>query len=280
MTGVGGSVAVSLIKSVREAASYIVGVDASALAAGAHFVDKFQQVPMAKDPGYTNRMRELCHREKIDVALINVDEEIEVLAKEDFAPTVLSIANPDSTLICLDKMKFYQHLKDRFNLPPLIGKRITKPVGGRGSAGITIADDGPGELTQVFIDGDDYTVDVLRNKEGVFLAVVPRLRVDTDSGQSIKGRIVRHKTLITETKRLVEYLGLWGALGAQWIVDGDGVPWLLEINPRLAGGMNMSAQAGANIPAETVRVFAGQRGCRMDFKEMGYLRYWEAVMVS
>ena len=279
MTGVGGPVAVSLIQTINELNPYIVGVDASALAVGAHFVDKFYQVPMAKDPQYVEHLRWLCREERIDYAVINVDEEIAVLAREDLSPTVMSIVNPESTLICLDKLKFYHHLKNDFNLPPLLGKRITKPRDGRGSDGITITTDGPGELTQVFIEGDDYTVDVLRTKEGEFLAVVPRLRIDTNSGQSIKGRTVKHELLIAETKRLVDYLDLWGAVGAQWIVDDDGVPWLLEINPRLAGSMAFSAWAGANIPAALLRLLRGEQVAPMDFKEMTMLRYWSAVYV-
>ena len=279
MTGVGGPVAVSLIQTINELNPYIVGVDASALAAGAHFVDKFYQVPMAKDRRYIGRLRELCREEHIDCAIISVDEEIAVLAGEDFSPTVMSITNPESTLVCLDKLKFYHHLKNDFNLPPLIGKRITKPRDGRGSDGITVTADGPRELTQAFVEGDEYTVDVLRAKEGEFLAVVPRLRIDTSAGQSIKGRTVKHEALIAVTKRLVDFLGLWGAVNAQWIIDSEGVPWLIEVNPRLAGCMAFSAAAGANIPAALLRLLRGEQVAPMDFKEMTMLRYWSAVYV-
>ena len=285
LTGAGAAGIVSIIRALRTIDGlYLVGVDAETLAAGKHFVDRFYQVPLAKEARYVPELLRICQQERIDVAIISVDEEIFVLAnsKDEFAAigTKLTISHPENTLLCLDKLKFYYHMKDKFNLPPLIEKHITKPRFGRGSVGISITDNTPECLMQQFVEGQEYTVDVLRSENGQFLATVPRLRIETDSGLSVKGKTVRHEGLISETQAVMNYLNLWGAANIQWIIDENDIPWLIEVNPRLAGGVTLSVAAGANIPAGLVSVFTGQQIAPMTFTEgVTMLRYWEAVFV-
>ena len=283
-TGVGAGGSVSILKALREISGiYLVGVDADWLSAGRYLVDTFYTVPPAAHGEYIPELLRLCRRERINVVVVSVDEEISALAKQQTkfaaAGTKLTISDAEYTLLCMDKLRFYHHMKDNFNLPPLVGKHITKPRFGRGSAGISIDIDAPGCLTQQFIEGDEYTVDVLRAADGVFLATVPRLRIETESGLSVKGRTVQHEELISITQEVITFLGLWGAANVQWIVDADGIPWLIEVNPRLAGGVALTVAAGANIPAGLVRLFNGEQVAPMDFKEMTMLRYWSAVYV-
>ena len=48
-----------------------------------------------------------------------------------------------------------------------------------------------------------------------------------------------------------------GPIGMQWKEDADGVPHLIEINPRLQGTTSALALAGVNLPVQAVRLALG-----------------------
>ena len=48
-------------------------------------------------------------------------------------------------------------------------------------------------------------------------------------------------------------LGLEGAVNVQGFVDGDGRVWIIEVNPRVSGGLSLTQAAGADIVGELVR---------------------------
>lgn len=135
-------------------------------------------------------------------------------------------------------------------------------------------------IVQPRIRGREYTVDMLLNLQGEVMAAVPRERLETDSGLSIKGRTEKNDILIERSSFVAQELGLTGAANIQWIVDGNGVPWLIEVNPRLAGSVALSVAAGVNIPAELVKLYClpGYQGSKLKFQGgVTMLRYWEAV---
>ncbi len=309
ITGVGAAGAVSIIQALRQGLPGVrmIGVDAASLAVGQYFVDRFYVVPLATEPKYESVMLALCRSEKVKVALISVDEEIAVLVKNkpafEATGTRLALADEESVLVCLDKSKLYSRLSSaQIALPPTWSLRrfkpeegkqyIFKPKCGRGSRGIYFPnrlseleylrqflppDD---YLVQERIVGEEYTVDLLKNRQGKFLATVPRQRIETDSGLSIKGKTVRQEKLIEQSRYVMNYLGLWGAANIQWIIDEAGIPWLIEVNPRLAGTVILSVAAGINLPAELVKLFASgeYKGEERNFQEeVVMLRYWQAV---
>ena len=296
VTGVGGAGIGAIIDALSD--YLVVGVDADDMAVGRFLVDKFYRVPMADDPDYIKTLANICKKEKADVVLILVDEEIGALAGKTF-PVATSITNPTMTLFCLDKRQFYllpKHLREfekKIRLPDTWlldnfryygGEYILKPRYGRGSQGIYKVSDEidlkyyqtklKDYLIQRYIEGNEYTVDVLRNRHGEFLAVIPRERIAPDSGLSIKGRTVHDEKIIKRTEHVVDGLGLWGAVNVQWIDD-----CLIEVNPRLAGSVALSIAAGVNIPAEAVKIYADPDyiGEKHGFKDVTMFRYWNEI---
>ena len=73
---------------------------------------------------------------------------------------------------------------------------------------------------QTIAPGDEYTVDVLVNRQGRGLCAVPRKRLEVRGGEISKGMTERQESLVALTRRLAETLpGAYGALNVQVFWD-------------------------------------------------------------
>jgi carbamoyl-phosphate synthase large subunit len=130
-------------------------------------------------------------------------------------------------------------------------------------------------LVSDFMDGPEYSVDVLvsRNKTQY---CIPRKREKMIGGISVTGTIEHNEELISLTKKLVESLNLNGPIGVQWKYDSQGIPKLLEINPRLQGTTSACLLAGVNIPLETINSELFNDFIPLDRINWGtaFTRYW------
>ncbi len=104
--------------------------------------------------------------------------------------------------------------------------------------------------------GREYSVDMLCSG-GKSLFCVPRTRDKMIGGISVAGKLDRNFGLIAFCIRLAQSLELDGPIGMQWKEDADGVPHLIEINPRLQGTTSALALAGVNLPVQAVRLALG-----------------------
>ncbi len=107
-------------------------------------------------------------------------------------------------------------------------------------------------LVSDFLDGVEYSVDVLVANNAICYCI-PRRRDKMIGGISVAGIIENNTELIDLTIKLVESLNLTGPVGVQWKYDSQGIPKLLEINPRLQGTTSACLLAGVNIPLDTIK---------------------------
>lgn len=136
---------------------------------------------------------------------------------------------------------------------------ILKPRRGSASKGIVIARnasdtkqivDFDDYLIQQYIDHDtEYTLDCYVGMyDGAAKCIVPRQRLVTTGGEVSKTRTCRNNELIALGTQVIKALGLRGAVTLQFLHDRNtGRLLLMEINPRLGGGVICSLQAGADI---------------------------------
>lgn len=103
----------------------------------------------------------------------------------------------------------------------------------------------PEMLVCEYLPGPEYTVDVYRGEGGT--VVVPRLRERIRDGVTFDTRVELRDDLIGYSARLAEALDLRYCFGFQFKLDEEGVPRLLESNPRVQGTMVVSALAGCNM---------------------------------
>lgn len=103
----------------------------------------------------------------------------------------------------------------------------------------------PELLVTEYLEGPEYTVDLFRNKEGIL--AIPRLRKQIRSGITFEAQVALRQDLIEYSRKLAEALGLEYCFGFQFKLSHDGVPKILECNPRVQGTMVVSAFAGFNM---------------------------------
>ncbi|WP_306395228.1 ATP-grasp domain-containing protein [Telluria beijingensis] len=106
-------------------------------------------------------------------------------------------------------------------------------------------------LLMEFLDGPEYSVDCVGDHGRLVSAVVRRKLPQAGSGQLIDMR----QDILDATSRLCADYQLNGVFNAQFR-EGGGRPRLLEINPRMSGGIGMACLAGPNLPYIALRGFA------------------------
>jgi len=106
-------------------------------------------------------------------------------------------------------------------------------------------------LLMEFLDGPEYSVDCVGDHGRLVTGVVRRKLPQAGSGQLIDMR----QDILDATARLAADYQLNGVFNVQFR-EGGGRPRLLEINPRMSGGIGMACLAGPNLPYIALRGFA------------------------
>ena len=106
-------------------------------------------------------------------------------------------------------------------------------------------------LLMEFLDGPEYSVDCVGDHGRLAAAVVRRKLAHAGGGQLIDMR----QDILDATARLCADYQMNGVFNAQFR-EGGGRPRLLEINPRMSGGIGMACLAGPNLPYIALRGFA------------------------
>ena len=107
------------------------------------------------------------------------------------------------------------------------------------------------------LPGEEYTVDCLRMDNHNY--AFPRVRVKVKEGLTSVGEMREDKEIIKYSKQLAELLNLTTVFGFQFKFNSEGVPVIIDCNPRIQGTMVMSTLANVNIIAEGVRLLLGQK---------------------
>lgn len=104
-------------------------------------------------------------------------------------------------------------------------------------------------LVQEYIqNNDEYTVDCYVSQEGEILTVVPRCRLEIMGGEVTRTITCRNAKLDALSRMVIRTFNLRGPVTLQFLHDLDKDRYLLmEVNPRLGGGVVCSIYAGAPI---------------------------------
>jgi carbamoyl-phosphate synthase large subunit len=171
---------------------------------------------------------------------------------------------------------------------------VIKPQFGRGSQDVYIAKNKEEldfyikkvnqPIIQEFVEGREYTVDILADKDGNALSIVPRLRLETESGISVKSQTVKDEEIIDYSRKIVKELRLFGFSCIQCIRKNDKPKEIkfIEVNTRFGGGGILSIKADASIIPNLLRLIRQEEPQpSQGFKEgLIMLRYYSEVFIS
>ncbi|MBD7917702.1 ATP-grasp domain-containing protein [Cellulomonas sp. Sa3CUA2] len=308
VTGAGGPAGVAVIRSLlRRGDVEVFAADMDRWASALYLVPAGNRrlVPAGRADEFVATVRGLCARDRIDVLIPTVDVELPRLAavRDDLAAAGTRLASPSLRTLdtCLDKLALAHACTGLVRVPrtELLGTPqalsgwdfpvIVKPRRGAGSRGVrTVASaseldvvyDDEDLLVQEMLPGQEYSVDVLADSTGHVVAAVPRARLRVDSGVAVAGVTVHDEELIATATAVARAVGLTSVANVQLKRDADGVPALLEVNPRFPGALPLTIAAGVDMPSLVLDDVLGRDVPRhLDFVEIANVRYLEDVFL-
>jgi len=137
----------------------------------------------------------------------------------------------------------------------------------------------PELLVMEYLPGNEYSIDLLADRGDVKL-VVPRLREKMKMGISFVGITENNTEIIANSKKIAATLKLHGNIGLQFKLDRDGIPKIIECNPRVQGTIVLCTAAGVNMVYNAVKTALGepisdkQSDIRWGIK---MIRFWDEV---
>jgi len=308
VTGAGGPAGVAVIRSLQRRGDVdVLAADMDRWASGLYLVppENRRLVPAGTAHDFVDVLRRMCAQDRVDVLFPTVDVELPRIAavRDALAAAGTLLASPSSRTLdtCLDKLALAHACSGAVRVPrtELLGTPqalsgwdfpvIVKPRRGAGSRGVrTVASareldavhDEDDLLVQELLPGQEYSVDVLADATGHVVAAVPRARLRVDSGVAVAGVTVHDDELVATASAVARAVGLTSVANVQLKRDADGVPALLEVNPRFPGAMPLTVAAGVDMPSLALDDVLGRPVPRhLDFAEIANVRYLEDVFL-
>ncbi|MBF0312907.1 MAG: ATP-grasp domain-containing protein [Oligoflexia bacterium] len=263
--------------------------DSSELSPSFHYADAGLIVPSISDPHYIKNILSFCTRYKISLLIPSKDTEIKKYAEHraEFSGVVIPIPSLDLVKIFEDKYLFYKTLSNIVQTPStfLLHKKkhhLAFPyiIKERGvnieTSGFFTCYDKHDEhyaskkliepIAQEKIDGLEYTVDALFDSESKPIVVIPRRRVRIRANVSDIGLVEKDPLLIKKSIEIAQFLRISGPCNLQWIRNNKGEDYLLEINPRISGGLQMTLAACPDFILALIKVAIGQKTKKLSYK--------------
>lgn len=308
ITGVGGGVGQSILKSLHDSGYNIVTLDGEYLAAGLYASKISYVIPYANKDNYIPKLLEICKKENISLLFPGMDLELMPLSKnrhlfEEIGTTVV-VSRPEVITISDDKFQTYNqlikagitvpstYLAENFNPEkddfPII---LKQKVGGARSKNVYVIRDRAewestldkigknisGYIAMDYIEGDEYTCGTI-NLNGMCKGVIVMRRTLRD-GDTHKCFTIENKIIESEVRRLVNFIKPFGACNVQLRLK-DNKPYIFEINARCSGTTAARALSGFNEPKMIADFLLKGIEPTYTIKEQTILRYWKELVVD
>ena len=296
---------IQLINYIKKSCE-VIGTDSGDLAPAKYFVDEFLKVPRYHEKGYIESLVDVCGSKEIDMLIPLYEKEYKILIENRHrfteVGTKLLLSN-EEVIDCFNyKYKTYEFFKKnnintpksytKDNLPKSIGyPLIIKPIDGMGSSNVFkvknekellfFIDYIENPIIQEFIEGTEYTIDVLCDFKGKVISVVPRERIEVRSGEVSKSKTVKDFNIINATIDLCSKTQFVGPITIQCIATAKGEIKFIEVNPRFGGGVPLTFEAGVDYGKYFELMLKGEEITPIigEFKELTMLRYDEAIFL-
>lgn len=285
VTGAGGAAGVAVILDLQRSGHDVIGADPDPLAAGSALADDRATLPLATSRDFVDALRSVVTTHRADAVITTVSEEMAAIACNGLRGSERGLGAPcwisptETVQTCIDKIRFAAALDaggvptpttTSGDSPPPPGPWIVKPRFGRGSRDVVAVDHrdelawairrAPDAIVQTRCAGREFTVDLLVDHDGTVAACVPRWRREVKAGITTKGVTFADPRVDDMVRRAVEVLGLRGAANLQGFVaeDVETPVTVVEVNPRVSGGLPLAIAAGADLVGQLLRGTLGQ----------------------
>jgi carbamoyl-phosphate synthase large subunit len=260
----------------------VVAADPNPLAPAQYAAHHRRAVPRIDDPGYVPALQALCSEFGVVAVVPLTDLDLEVLAVARAAGELPAfVPDPEIARATFDKYETHLLLQ-RHGLPSpptvLPGEPIehfpamVKPRWGSGARSIHRAEDihaadffvhyiGEPAMVQWFMDGPEFSMDVLCDLSGRCLNAIPRTMIESRGGESIKGTVIADPELISLGQRVAEALGVRGPATIQAFRDREIGLGITDVNTRFGGAFPApmyAALPGRTYPELIVRMACGE----------------------
>lgn len=282
----------------------VFGADCSKNNACRFFNERIFELPSASDSDFIDKLIDLLVSENIDFYLPTHSKEISRIAEyeKDIRKRVKTefIVCPVSTFQALNNKKnAYRNLDiigiavpevyDRKNVVKY--PAFYKPNEGSGGSNcrkIICEDDYPknsknGILCE-YIEGIEYTVDCLYDRNGVLLGYNQRRRIKSMGGAVIITSNDNSFNILPYIKKISDNWVFKGAVNFQYILR-DRIPVFTDINLRYAsGGLALSVVSGVDVPRALYKMFTNEpiesKEFSSDFKNRTMYRTFEEKFID
>lgn len=307
ITGVGGGVGQSVLKSLYNSGYELLALDGENLAAGLYAGVKSCLIPYANSADYIPELLKICKEEKVAVLFPGLDAELMILSRNRhlFAQIGTTVIVSDESVIDIsdDKLLTFSaltqygvHVPMTYKLSeysagllpyPLIIKQM---VGGARSKNVfkisslteyesavsVIGTDLHNYIVQEYIDGDEYTCGSI-SFEGSCKGVIVMKRILRD-GDTYKCFSINNPIIENCVYTVVNAIKPFGACNIQLRLK-DGVPYVFEINARCSGTTASRTLCGFNEPQMIVDYLIKGKQPEFNIKYQSVLRYWKELVV-
>jgi carbamoyl-phosphate synthase large subunit len=262
----------------------VVAADPNPLAPAQYAAHHRVAVPLIKDPGYVPALRALCDEHGVGAIVPLTDLDIETLAQaraDGDLPEAL-VPPPRAATATYDKYAAHLELQ-RLGLPspptvlpgeePPFFPVMVKPRRGSGADSIHLARDAEEAaffcryvedklpMVQKRMDGDEFSIDCLSDRDGRCLNAIPRSMLESRGGESIKGTVLDEPELVDLGRRVVEALEVRGPCTVQVFRDSEVELGITDVNTRFGGAFPApmyAALPGRTYPELIVRMARGE----------------------
>jgi carbamoyl-phosphate synthase large subunit len=261
----------------------VVACDPNPIAPAQYAATVRTSVPLIRDPDYVPALQRLCEEHDVGAIVPLTDLDIEVLAQARADGRLPQALVPDPEIASATYDKYEAHLLlERLGLPSpptvLPGEEppsypvMVKLRRGSGAVDIHAARDaeetaffcryvdGP-VMVQKLMDGPEFSIDTLSDREGRCLNAIPRTMIESRGGESIKGTVIDDPELVALGRDVVEALGTRGPCTVQVFRDKDIGLGITDVNTRFGGAYPApmyAALSGRTYPELIVRMARGE----------------------
>lgn len=317
VTGVGGPLAVSIFKALRqsELAPRIVATDATVMSVGLFRADASYVLPhvAADEAGYLQRLQEICADERVSMVCFGSEIEMRRVAPhrrdiEQATRARLILNGPRQLEAFMDKWSMVRLLRE-IGLPapdsvlatdpdavrdflarhdfPL----ILKPRHGSGSRNVFVIRtereldllsqcvSEPMIQEYLLPDVEEYTVGVYKSPRSGYVGQIV-LRRELAAGLTYKAEVVHDDEIEEVCRTVVESFDVWGPVNLQLRKTAAGVR-IFEINLRFSSSAVMRSHFGFNEPEMCLRdVVMEETLARPEIRGGYALRYWDEIYLE